>query len=290
MMARRWCAAAVLCLALVLGVALGSGQAYGFPDVPPGYWAYAWIEWLAANGIVQGYWDGYHPEEPMTRAQMAVFITRTMQYLRNGRGLGWMMPGSEAGECDIGVMGDLNAAEYKLYSSLDGVTFGEVTGITPDVDPDFGLVWWHLTNVVTDIYFKPMEVVNTPTGPMERKLCGLLLARPGEPPDDIVLDSPSAPTDVPRVPSILWEPVPRAVFYLVAVLPASMEGEPIYAAITEGYRTSVLYGNDFGPGILGGFCYAEALDAGTSYALIVEGLDAGGWPVGMLAFSFTTAS
>jgi hypothetical protein len=43
------------------------------------YWAYDYIEYSAANDIVQGYWDGtYHPEEPVSRAQMAVYIARAV--------------------------------------------------------------------------------------------------------------------------------------------------------------------------------------------------------------------
>jgi PKD repeat protein len=47
-----------------------------FPDVPDTYWAYKWIEYCHAQGIVQGYWDGYHPEEVVNRAQMAVYVQR----------------------------------------------------------------------------------------------------------------------------------------------------------------------------------------------------------------------
>jgi hypothetical protein len=47
-----------------------------FPDVPSSYWAYKWIEYCHAHGVVQGYWDGYHPEETVNRAQMAVYVQR----------------------------------------------------------------------------------------------------------------------------------------------------------------------------------------------------------------------
>jgi hypothetical protein len=47
-----------------------------FPDVPTDYWAWKWIEYCHANGVVQGYWDGYHPEEVVNRAQMAVYVQR----------------------------------------------------------------------------------------------------------------------------------------------------------------------------------------------------------------------
>jgi hypothetical protein len=50
-----------------------------FPDVPDTYWAYKWIEYCHSQGVVQGYWDGYHPEEVVNRAQMAVYVQRAFQ-------------------------------------------------------------------------------------------------------------------------------------------------------------------------------------------------------------------
>lgn len=48
-----------------------------FLDVPANYWAGAWIEELKNQGITGGCGNGnYCPEEPVTRAQMAVFLTR----------------------------------------------------------------------------------------------------------------------------------------------------------------------------------------------------------------------
>jgi hypothetical protein len=47
-----------------------------FPDVPTGHWAFKYVEYAYANGIVVGYWDGYHPDEVVNRAQMAVYAAR----------------------------------------------------------------------------------------------------------------------------------------------------------------------------------------------------------------------
>lgn len=48
-----------------------------FSDVPTNYWAAAWIEQLAAEGITSGCAAGvYCPESPVTRAQMAVFLVK----------------------------------------------------------------------------------------------------------------------------------------------------------------------------------------------------------------------
>jgi hypothetical protein len=50
-----------------------------FPDVPVGFWALGQIEACFGAGIVQGYPDGlYRPDEPVTRDQMAVYISRAM--------------------------------------------------------------------------------------------------------------------------------------------------------------------------------------------------------------------
>ena len=48
-----------------------------FADVEVGYWAAAWIEQFAAEGITAGCGNGnYCPEAEVTRAQMAVFLVR----------------------------------------------------------------------------------------------------------------------------------------------------------------------------------------------------------------------
>ncbi|HNB37152.1 MAG TPA: S-layer homology domain-containing protein, partial [Anaerolineales bacterium] len=48
-----------------------------FSDVPTDHWAAAWIEQLAAEGITSGCGSGiYCPENPVTRAQMAVFLVK----------------------------------------------------------------------------------------------------------------------------------------------------------------------------------------------------------------------
>ena len=50
-----------------------------FADVNLNHWAIHWIEQLAAEGITAGCGNGnYCPEDPVTRAQMAVFIVRAL--------------------------------------------------------------------------------------------------------------------------------------------------------------------------------------------------------------------
>ena len=59
---------------------VGSGT--GFSDVPATHWAAAWIVALAAEGITSGCAAGaYCPDDPVTRAQMAVFLARTFGLL-----------------------------------------------------------------------------------------------------------------------------------------------------------------------------------------------------------------
>jgi len=60
------------------GVPAGPGTA-SFSDVPTGYWAYKYVEYAKAQGVVGGYPDGtYQPAAPVDRAQMAVFVARAM--------------------------------------------------------------------------------------------------------------------------------------------------------------------------------------------------------------------
>jgi len=49
-----------------------------FPDVPTDDWAYKYVEYCYGQAVVQGYWDGYHPDETVNRAQMAVYIARAI--------------------------------------------------------------------------------------------------------------------------------------------------------------------------------------------------------------------
>jgi hypothetical protein len=55
-----------------------AGASTGFTDVPTSYWAADWIKQLAAEGITGGCGGGnYCPNNPVTRAQMAVFLVNT---------------------------------------------------------------------------------------------------------------------------------------------------------------------------------------------------------------------
>lgn len=48
-----------------------------FPDVPAGSWAAPAVSWAAAHGVADGYPDGgFHPDEPVDRAETTVFLRR----------------------------------------------------------------------------------------------------------------------------------------------------------------------------------------------------------------------
>jgi hypothetical protein len=54
------------------------GTTTGFGDVPTNHWAAAWIKQLVTESITAGCGNGnYCPGNPVTRAEMAVFLVRT---------------------------------------------------------------------------------------------------------------------------------------------------------------------------------------------------------------------
>jgi PKD repeat protein len=69
-------------MAVYLARALAGGEVPegpptpSFSDVPRGHWAYRYVEYAVAHDMVRGYPDGYHPDEPVNRAQMAVYMAR----------------------------------------------------------------------------------------------------------------------------------------------------------------------------------------------------------------------
>lgn len=77
-------------IALVtLGIFIGTTGAFAvskiFPDVPSDAW-YAWaVRDLSDVGIIKGYADGtFRPSEKVNRAEMAVMLAQTIQYIKNG--------------------------------------------------------------------------------------------------------------------------------------------------------------------------------------------------------------
>ena len=64
-----------------------------FPDVPGDHWAYDFVEYVVAGGIVSGYPDGsYQPDWDVTRAQMAVFMSHSVVSPTGEEGLAEYVP------------------------------------------------------------------------------------------------------------------------------------------------------------------------------------------------------
>jgi hypothetical protein len=96
----------------------GQASAQTFNDVPTDYWAYSFIETIAANGITGGCGNGnYCPADVVTRAQMAVFLERGM----NG---GDYSPPAASGNSFLDVSANSFGASYIEQLSQDGITSG----------------------------------------------------------------------------------------------------------------------------------------------------------------------
>jgi len=88
-----------------------------FNDVPLGYWAGPWIEELAREGVVSGCSANpplYCPESPLTRAEMAVFLTLARHE----------NPPPATGTRFADVPADYWAARFIEQLAADGVTSG----------------------------------------------------------------------------------------------------------------------------------------------------------------------
>ncbi|MFZ5818263.1 MAG: BspA family leucine-rich repeat surface protein [Chloroflexota bacterium] len=89
-----------------------------FTDVPADGFAAAWIEQLAAEGITGGCGGGkYCPNNPVTRAQMAVFLIKAMY------GIGYTPPDA-LGTVFTDVPADSFAAAFIEKLAADGITSG----------------------------------------------------------------------------------------------------------------------------------------------------------------------
>lgn len=101
-----------------------AGTDTGFLDVPVGYWAAAWIKQLAAEGITTGCAIGYYcPGDPVTRAQMAVFL------LRGEHGAGYNPPavGGSTGFTDVPTT--YWASAWIKQLAAEGITSGCAAGL-----------------------------------------------------------------------------------------------------------------------------------------------------------------
>jgi len=90
----------------------------GFDDVPPGHWAFPFVEAVARAGITSGCGGGnFCPNSTVTRAQMAVFLERAM------RG-GDYLPPPATGNVFVDVAATDFAANFIEQFYADGITSG----------------------------------------------------------------------------------------------------------------------------------------------------------------------
>jgi hypothetical protein len=92
-----------------------------FEDVPSDHWAAAWIEQLYADGITSGCSTDppmYCPEDPVNRAQMAVFLERAMHWPDA------YSPPSGSGTLFDDVSGGYWAVDWIEQLHADGITSG----------------------------------------------------------------------------------------------------------------------------------------------------------------------
>jgi hypothetical protein len=97
-----------------------------FSDVPTGHWAYRYIEYAKAMRIVNGFPDGrYRPAASVNRAEMAVFIARSVVEPTGEDGLGYYQPPDRATFSDVGT-------SHWAYRYVEFVAESGIVGGYPD--------------------------------------------------------------------------------------------------------------------------------------------------------------
>lgn len=74
---------------ILIGAIVGSGTVFAasrfFPDVPKNAWFENAAKNLSEKGIIEGYSDGtFGPSKKVTRAELAVMLDRTIEYIQTG--------------------------------------------------------------------------------------------------------------------------------------------------------------------------------------------------------------
>jgi len=97
-----------------------------FPDVPVDHWAYRYIEYVKSRQIADGYPDGrYHAGVDLDRAQMAVFIARSIVDPTGDDGLAGYVPPTQPTFRDVGT-------GYWAYRYIEYLASRGVVGGYPD--------------------------------------------------------------------------------------------------------------------------------------------------------------
>lgn len=106
-------------ITVVMDEAKSITAVFGFSDVPCDYWSASEIRACAEAGVVQGYGDGtYVPEEPVTRAAMAVYVARAE---------GWVQLDDDMGSAPE-LFSDLPAGHWAGRAILECVANNVVQG------------------------------------------------------------------------------------------------------------------------------------------------------------------
>jgi len=142
---------------------VGSSTAYDlylspvtFPDVVPDQWAFRPIESCAQAGIVSGYADGYHPAEPVDRAQMAGYIARVLCG-------GAPVPDPPPGTQSFGDVGpDFWAYAYIEYCKSATIVGGYGDGYRPATVVDRGQMAMFIARALVPISERPDLTRYTP--------------------------------------------------------------------------------------------------------------------------------
>jgi len=102
-----------------------------FSDVPTDHWAFRYVEYAHANGIVIGYQDGYHPDDVVDRAQVAVFVARAIVEPTGDKGLADYTPPATPSFADVPVT--YWAYRHIEYLREQGIVRGYGDGYRPAV-------------------------------------------------------------------------------------------------------------------------------------------------------------
>lgn len=106
-----------------------------FRDVVEGQYYSSAVAWAAANGVVEGYSDGrFGPDDPITREQMAVILSRYAQYKRYNTGA----------RVSLSTYGD--AAQVSPYA-LEAMQWARAEGLITGTDANLLLPGGNATRV-----------------------------------------------------------------------------------------------------------------------------------------------
>jgi hypothetical protein len=99
-----------------------------FADVDAQHWALDYVEYAVGENVVAGYEDGlYHPDDSVTRDQMAVYIARALVAPEGEAGLADYVPADPRGFLD--VPSDFWAYTHIEYCVENGVVAGYPDGL-----------------------------------------------------------------------------------------------------------------------------------------------------------------